>query len=71
MLEKGLGLAAELDEIGSHGLDGGAERRDVDGRGRRGGHRGSANEEYKLREEGVDMFRGFEALKSGDLVVKL
>lgn len=65
MLEKGLGLATELDEMGSHGLDGGAERGDVDGRGRRG-----ANEEYKLREEGVDMFRGFEALKSGDLVVK-
>lgn len=67
MLEKCLGLGAELDEMGSHGLDGGAKHRDVDGRRRR---RGRGANENKLREERVDIFRGFEAFKSGDFVVK-
>lgn len=56
--------------MGSHGLDGGAEVRDVDERRRRRRRRRRGAGEDELREEGVDMFGGLEALESGDFVVK-
>lgn len=61
MLEKGLGVGAELDEMGAHVLDGGTEGGDVDECRRRLWR--SAGED-ELREEGVDIFGGFEAFES-------